>query len=58
MTPIEPFWQSRSHALLAPNIMFPQALVLMALLLRLGAFMIALGTPVRLQGLLGLTLAP
>jgi hypothetical protein len=44
--------------LIAPNITFPQALVLMALLLRLGAFMIALETPVRLQGLLGLTIAP
>jgi hypothetical protein len=57
MTPIRPFWQMRSHALIAPTIMLPQAQFLTALLLSSGAFMIALEVPIRLQRPFGPTLA-
>jgi hypothetical protein len=49
MTPVRPFWQVRSHALIARYIIFPRAQILTTLLLPRGAFMIALEVPIRLQ---------
>jgi hypothetical protein len=49
MTPVKPFWQTESHALIAPGIMLPQAQFLTALLPSSGAFMIAREAPIRLR---------
>lgn len=47
MTPVRPFWQTGSHALIVPNIILPRAQILTTLLLAQGAFMIALEVPIR-----------
>jgi hypothetical protein len=57
MTPVRPFWQTESYALIARNIISPRAQVFTLLLLALGAFMFAAGAPIRLQRLFGTTLA-
>jgi hypothetical protein len=57
MTPVRPFWQTESHALIVRNIIPPRAQVFTLLLLSLGAFMIAAGAPIRLQRLFRTTLA-
>jgi hypothetical protein len=48
MTPVRPFWQAGSHALIVPNIILPRAQILTTLLLARGAFMIAVEVPIRL----------
>jgi hypothetical protein len=47
MTPVRPFWQTGSYALIVPNIILPRGQVLTTLLLPRGAFMIGLEVPIR-----------
>ena len=48
MTPVRPFWQTESRALIVPNIILPLAQILTTLLLPRDASMIALEVPIRL----------
>jgi hypothetical protein len=48
MTPVRPFWQTGSHALIVPNIILPQAQILTTLLLPRAASTIAFEGPIRL----------
>jgi hypothetical protein len=57
MTPVRPFWQTGSHALIVRNVISPRAQVFALLLLSPGAFMIAAGAPIRLQRVFRTTLA-
>jgi hypothetical protein len=57
MTPVWPFWQKESHALIVRNIILPRAQVLAAPLLSMGAFKIALRVPIQSPVPFGPTLA-
>jgi hypothetical protein len=47
MTPVRPFWQTGSYALIVRNIILPRAQVFTQLLLLPAASTIALGVPIR-----------
>jgi hypothetical protein len=47
MTPVRPFWQTASYALIVRNIILPRAQVFTQLLLLPAASTIALGVPIR-----------
>ena len=57
MTPVRPFWQTESHALIVRDITLPRAQILTALLLSRERRFPLVAVPIRLQRPFGPTLA-